>query len=225
MSAGPTVDELVVADEPSAWEGVGFRVGGDLCEVGSVRVRLDGSGPRRGIVRWSLREARSLDLDGLDTLASDLPLAAGGKHPNGVISIDHLVVLTPDLERTTAAFEAAGLDLRRVREGPTPGGSERQAFFRMGELILEVVLAPEGTKIADDPTGPARLWGISFLVEDMDEPVAFLGERLGSPRDAVQPGRRIATLRTEGGLGPAIAFMTPGRGAIADFDTAAHARK
>jgi hypothetical protein len=214
MSAGPTVDELFVADEPSAWDAVGFRVAGDLCEVGGVRLRFDGRGPRRGIVRWSLRGARSLDLDGLDTLGSDAPPAAGGKHPNGVVSIDHLVVLTPDLERTTAALQAAGLDLRRVREGATPGGSERQAFFRMGELILEVVLAPEGTKVADDPAGPARLWGISFLVEDMDEPVAALGDRLGSPRDAVQPGRRIATLRKEGGLGPAIAFMTPGRGAI-----------
>jgi hypothetical protein len=214
MRAGPTVDELVVADEPSTWEAIGFRVAGDLCEVGSVRLRLEGRGPRRGIVRWSLRGARSLDLDGLDTLGSDAPPAAGGKHPNGVVSIDHLVVLTPDLERTTAALQAAGLDLWRVREGATPGGSERQAFFRMGELILEVVLAPEGTKVADDPAGPARLWGISFLVEDMDEPAAALGDRLGSPRDAVQPGRRIATLRKEAGLGPAIAFMTPGRGAI-----------
>ena len=214
MSAGPTVDELFVADEPSAWQAVGFRVEGEVCEVGGVRLRLEGRGPRRGIVRWSLRGARSLDLDGLDSLTSDEPPAAGAKHPNGVVSIDHLVVLTPDLERTTAALQAAGLDLRRVREGATPGGSVRQAFFRMGELILEVVLAPEGTKVADDPAGPARLWGISFLVEDMDEPTAALGELLGAPRDAVQPGRRIATLRKEAGLGPAIAFMTPGRGAI-----------
>jgi hypothetical protein len=210
----PTVDELFVADEPSAWEAVGFRVVGDLCEVGSVRVRLEGRGPRRGLVRWSLRDARSLDVDVLDTRASDERPAAGAKHPNGVVSIDHLVVLTPDLERTTAALQDAGVDLRRVREGATPGGSERQAFFRLGELILEVVLAPEGTKVADDPAGPARLWGISFLVEDMDEPAELLGERLGSPRDAVQPGRRIATLRKEAGLGPAVAFMTPGRGAI-----------
>jgi hypothetical protein len=30
----------------------------------------------------------------------------------------------------------------------------------------------------------------------------------------VQSGRRIATLRKEARLGPAIAFMSPGRGAI-----------
>jgi hypothetical protein len=44
-------------------------------------------------------------------------------------------------------------------------------------------------------------------------PAAVLGDLLGSLRDAVQPGRRIATLRREAGLGPAIAFMTPGAGA------------
>ncbi len=55
----------------------------------------------------------------------------------------------------------------------------------------------------------ARLWGISFLVADMDATAAFLGDLLGTPRDAVQPGRRIATLRREAGLGPAIAFMSP----------------
>jgi len=214
MRGPPTVDELFIADEPAAWEAVGFDVAGDLCEVGGVRLRLEGRGPRRGITRWSIRDAATLELDGLDTLASDRPPAAGGRHPNGVVSIDHLVVLTPDLDRTVAALRATGLELRRMREGATPGGSRRQAFFRMGELILEVVLAPEGTKVASDPAGPARLWGISFLVERMDDPAALIGELLGTPREAVQPGRRIATLRKEAGLGPAIGFMTPGRGAI-----------
>jgi hypothetical protein len=124
------------------------------------------------------------------------------------------VVLTPDLDRTTAALRGAGFDLRREREGPTPGGSRRQSFFRMGELILEVVEAPAGTRIAEDPAGPARLWGISFLVEELEHTAATLGDLLGDPRDAVQPGRQIATLRKEAGLGPAIAFMTPGPGAV-----------
>ena len=97
----------------------------------------------------------------------------------------------------------------------------RQAFFRMAEVILEVVQAPEGVKLARDPAGsagdpqtPARFWGISFLVDDMDATSGALGDLLGTPRAAVQPGRQIATLRREAGLGPAIAFMTPGPGAI-----------
>jgi hypothetical protein len=141
--------------------------------------------------------------------------AAAERHPNGVVSIDHLVLLTPDIDRTTTTLRDAAFDLRREREGPTPGGSRRQSLFRMGEVILEVVEAPAGTRIADDRNGPARLWGISFLVEELEHSAARLGDLLGEPRAAVQPGRRIATLRPEAGLGPAIAFMTPGPGAIA----------
>jgi hypothetical protein len=214
VSPAPTIDELFIADEPSAWSAAGFSVEGDLCEVGSVRLRLEGPGRGRGIVEWSVRGAGTLDLDGLPTTASEQPPPAGAAHPNGVVSIDHVVVITPDLDRTTAVLRSAGFDLRREREGPTPGGSPRQSFFRMGEVILELVAAPPGTKIAADPRGPARLWGISFLVEELEHTAAALSELLGEPRDAVQPGRRIATLRKEAGLGPAIAFMTPGPGAI-----------
>jgi hypothetical protein len=214
MSAQPTVDELFIAAAPDSWRAAGFTVEGELCEVGTVRLRLEGNGARRGITRWSVRDAGSLELDGLETTRSDAPPAAGATHPNGTVAIDHLVVISPDLDRTSAVLQRAGFDLRRVREGDTPGGSRRQAFFRMGELILEVVQAPEGMKIAADPSGPARLWGISFLAEDLAAPAAALGENLGEPRDAVQPGRRIVTVASAAGLGPAIAFMTPGAGAI-----------
>jgi hypothetical protein len=214
VSPQPTVDELFIAAAPEAWVTAGFEVQDSLCEVGTVRLRFEGEGAGRGITRWSVRDAGSLDLDGLPTIASDQPAAGGRPHPNGVLSIDHLVVISPDLDRTAAVLRDGGFDLRRTREGETPGGSRRQAFFRMGELILEVVEAPEGTKIAADPSGPARLWGISFLVDDFEGPAAALGERLGEPRDAVQPGRRIATVGREAALGPAVALMTPGRGAI-----------
>jgi hypothetical protein len=213
VSEQPTVDELAVADPPERWSAAGFRVDGDLCEVGTVRIRLQGSGKRRGIVAWSVRDLSSEDLDGLPTSASSRPSAAGGQHPNGVLTLDHLVVMSPALDRTAEALRAAGLDLRRLREGDTPGGSTRQAFFRMGEVILEVVEAPEGSSVRADPDGPARLWGLAFGVDSMDAAAAALGPLLGDARPAVQPGRTIATLRREAGLGPAVAFMTPGPGA------------
>jgi len=204
----PTLDELVIADPPDAWRAAGFNLAGDVCEVGSARLRLAGPGKVRGIVRWSVRGARSLDLHGLDTAASERAPATGRPHPNGVGSIDHVVAMTPDLDHTADVLRAAGFDFRRLREEPTPGGSARQAFFRMGEVILEVVEAPPGVNVSH-----ARLWGLSFLVEDMAATAGVLGPLLGTPRDAVQPGRLIATLRREAGLGTAIAFMTPGPGA------------
>jgi hypothetical protein len=187
-----------------------------------VRLRLAGHGEKRGIVGWSLRDLdgdslRDLDvapLDGLSTEASDRAPASGRPQPNGALAIDHVVAFSPDLDRTKAALEGAGLDFRRLREGPTPGGAERQAFFRMAEVIFEVIEAPEGSRIREDPDGPARLWGLAFLVEELEPVAELLGDRLGEPRDAVQPGRRIAPVRREAGLGPAVAFMTPGPGAI-----------
>ena len=201
----PSIDELEIADEPAAWTAAGFDVADGVCRAGRVRLRLIGEGARHGIVGWTLGE----DVD--RRAARGHPAAP---HPNGAVGVDHVVMLSPELDRTVEELETQGFELRRRREGPTPGGSTRQAFFRAGEPILEVVQAPEGTSVARDPAGPARLWGLAFLVDDMELTARALGDLLGRPRDAVQPGRRIATLRSEAGLGPAIAFMTSGVGAI-----------
>lgn len=172
--------------------------------MGGVRLLFEGERAGKGILGWSVRDLAGTELDGLPTEhSSAAPPARGARQPNGVVAIDHVVAFTPDLERTTKALRTAGLDFRRLREAPTPSGGGHQAFFRMGELVLEVV---HGGR-----EGPARLWGISFLTEDMDATAARLDDLLGEPRDAVQPGRRIATARPEANLGLAVAFMTARR--------------
>ena len=140
----PTLDELKVADTPDAWRACGFEVDGDTCVVGDTRIRLAGDGAGWGLAGWSLREiAEGAELDGLPTARSDRPPPAEGPaHPNGISGLDHVVAITPALKRTVAAIEAAGLDLRRIREEPTPAGAPRQAFFRLGPVILEVVQEP-----------------------------------------------------------------------------------
>jgi hypothetical protein len=82
-------------------------------------------------------------------------------------------------------------------------GAFQQVFFRLGEVILEVV----GPK--EPGPGLASLWGLTFTVDDLDATAALLGDRVGRVKDAVQPGRRITTLRgREIGISPAIAFMS-----------------
>ena len=151
-------------------------------------------------------------LDGLATEGSDAPpRERAPAHPNGVVSIDHVVAFTPDRARTVAALEGAGLDLRRLRDEPTPGGGGQQAFFRLGEVILEVIEYAPGSEHPAD--APARFWGLALGVDSLEPLRQRLGERLSEPRDAVQPGRRIATLRRSAGLAVPVAFMTPGPGA------------
>jgi hypothetical protein len=159
-------------------------------------------GPGEGITGWRLADVDSSEIDGLPEASPATPAPVGRPHPNGVVAIDHVVVLTPDLERTTGALGTVGVERRRVREVETDDGVLRQGFFRLGEVILEVVSHP-----GVEP-GPARFWGITFTVEDLDHCAELLGEALGSIRDAVQPGRRIATVRTAAGLGLPVALMS-----------------
>lgn len=207
-----TVDELTVADPPEAWASLGFALEGDACVIGGVRIRLAGRDVGSGLVGWALRDLEATELGGLPTERSERPPPeAAPAHPNGITGLDHVVAITPDLDRTVAALQAAGLDLRRVREEPTPAGAPRQAFFRIGTVILEVVQEPEeAIERAGGGRGrPAFFWGLAFIAPDLDATVAGLGERVGEPRDAVQPGRRIATLRRPAGLSVPVALMTP----------------
>ena len=212
-STDPVLVELEVADPPRAWAAAGFAVGDDRCTIGAVRLRFVGRDERRGIVGWSIAGASvDGDLDGLPTTVVDAATASPAQavpHPNGVVGLDHIVVLTPDLERTILACDRAGLGLRRIREGDGGDGrAVRQAFFRLGSTILEVVSGPgEGSGQAATEA-PATWFGLAVDVADLDETAEVLGEALGPIKGAVQEGRRIATLRHRDlGVSVAIAAM------------------
>jgi hypothetical protein len=211
FAGGPALDELTVADPPGAWSALGFEVDGNTCVVGEVRIRLAGADVGRGLTGWSLRGVDAADLDGLPTSRSDRePPAEAPSHPNGITALDHVVAISPDLDRTVAVLAAAGLDLRRIREEPTPAGAPRQAFLRLGTAILEVVQEPaEVGERAGGSDRPAFFWGLAFVAPDLDATVAALGDHASEARPAVQPGRRIATLRRAAGLSIPVALMTP----------------
>jgi hypothetical protein len=226
MSGTVALNELVVGDPPASWRDCGFAVEADAFRAGAVRVRLAGEAGGRGLREWALRGLASTELDGLPTRACEGSAvdpapphpsgAAEGQapgsappHPNGVAGLDHVVADSSDLDRTIAALERAGLELRRVREEPTPAGAPRQAVFRLGEAILEVVQEPSEATERAGGERPAFFWGLAFAVPDLDAAVAFLGDRVGEPRAAVQPGRRIATLRRSAGLSVPVALITP----------------
>ena len=198
----PVLTEIRVAADPEAWAAAGFSVAGRRAVVGGVAVEFVGGDP--GIVDWALSDVRTAGIDGLPTRLGEPVAAERVTHPNGVVEIDHVVVATPQLERTIACLEEVGIELRRLREGETGMGRYRQAFFRVGRPILEVV---EARDIED--AAAAAFWGITFTTADIDAAAELLGERLGHVKDAVQPGRRIATVRAAAGLGPHVALIGP----------------
>jgi hypothetical protein len=193
----PELAALLIGDPPAAWADLGFVVEDGAVHVSGVRHVLGGDA--KGIRDWALRGA-----DGaIDGLPSTLP-AADAKptpdHPNGVIALDHVVLATPDLGRTIAALEAADIELRRVREA---GADRQQAFFKLGEVILELV----GPKRPSGDGAP-RFFGLAWTVRDPEATSAFFGDRLKPFKPAVQPGRVIATLSSSAGSTVPHAFMS-----------------
>jgi hypothetical protein len=167
------------------------------------------AGPK-GVIGWALDHAAETDvIDGLPTTVPAQDPPAPWDHPNGSTVIDHVVVATPDVNRTREALEAAGFEARRVRDTESYGAAMQQIFFRAGEVIVELVGPPEPDAARADR--PAGFFGLAMTVRDLDAAKALLGERLGDPKDAVQPGRRIATLRSKDlGVTTAIALMSEG---------------
>lgn len=208
--------EILVGDDPASWKDAGFSVDGDRIRIGSVTIRLtgvgDGPDARRGVLGWSLTGLTGWSaglLDGLPT-TSKPPTEADSipeshAHPNRAQAIDHVVVTSPDLGRTIGVLEAHGLEVRRVRDVGPPDAPRQQVFFWIGEPILELV-GPT-TPIGD---GPSRIFGLAITTDDIDATAAELGDRVGRVKDAVQPGRRITTLRHRDlDISVPIAFMSP----------------
>src|SRR5262249_34324977 len=154
------VAALRIGAVPAGWSRLGFDVDAEgTALVGGVRLELLASAAQGKIVSWALDSAAVPDsVDGLSTDSRPAP-DGEGEHPNGALGIDHLVVLTPSLDRTAAALAEIGLDCRRVRDA---GDGVRQGFFLFDNLLVEVV---EGTGLEDGE--PARFWGVTVVVSDL----------------------------------------------------------
>ncbi len=110
--------------------------------------------------------------------------------------LDHIVLLVPDLEAAIETLGAVELSPRlrmEVRGRPT-------AFFRVGPL-LEVIQSPVRKPV---------LYGVALVTDAPLEVIVLhwrsMGRDVTDPKPAIQPGRRIFTVRgTEAGF----AVMSP----------------
>ena len=202
--------EVALAVDAEPWRALGLDVGDDgATRVGLVRLRFGAPADALGLAPLDDGVDVPGSIDGVAAFVADVPDGEPPAHALGALRIDHVVVATPDLGRTVAAFEAAlRTPVKRLRTEPTGSGARlHQAFFRLGEAVLEIVGPPEV-----DPAQaaqPARLSGLVFTVADLDDACRRLGDAVvTAPKDAVQRGRRIATVRREAGLGWPVAVMS-----------------
>ena len=145
--------DLWIADAPERWEALGFSVSDGVVALGGVTLRLGAEG--RGIVAWAIEGVAPGEIDGLRTEAASPP-AQPEDHANGAIGLDHVVITTPDFDRTRKALENAAMPLSRV--------DGTMGFKRLGPAILELVQASDPAH----PEGPARFWGLVVVVGDLE---------------------------------------------------------
>ena len=100
------------------------------------------------------------------------------------VSVDHVVLLVPELEAATNTLGRAGLVPRLTMEV----GGRPAAFFRAGP-VLEVIESPVRT---------ASIYGIAVTTADPLETLALHWKSrslsIGPIKKAIQPGRRIFTV-------------------------------
>jgi len=206
LSYQARISELVVGGRAQNWAIIGISFDGSNCAaLGDVVLRLN-TLLKPGLHSWVLHGAEQ-DVTNIDGVATSH--AVGDSHiaanvqPDfdlGVIGVDHVVINTPDLMRTSDALTAAtGAPLKRVRDA---GDDMQQGFHRLGSVVVEIVTAPSMHP------GPASLWGFVLNVKDIYAVVNHVGpDVLSIPKPAVQAGKLIATFRSSVGLGVPLALM------------------
>jgi hypothetical protein len=199
--------ELVIGGSRANWAQVGINFSHDgVFAIGKIALRLDETLPP-GMHSWVLSNIDStiVSIDGISTSGDVGKSRHEQNDSTGFVltplGIDHVVVNTPDLERTSQALvKATGAELKRIRDA---GNGMRQGFHRLSDVIIEIVSAPSMAE------GNASLWGFVLNVADVHEVAAYLGpDVLSPPKPAVQKNRLIATFRAAVGLGVPVALMS-----------------
>jgi hypothetical protein len=201
------IGELVIGGSRANWAQVGINFSqAGVFAIGEIGLRIDETLPP-GMHSWTLSNIDSTikSIDGISTTGNVANERIEHNDAKGFVltplGIDHVVVNTPDLERTSDALhEATGAELKRIRDA---GNGVRQGFHRLGAVIIEIVSSPSM------PPGDASLWGFVLNVADVIDVAAYLGpDVLSPPKPAVQKNRLIATFRGAVGLGVPVALMS-----------------
>ncbi len=126
-----------------------------------------------------------------------LPLApAASSEPAAAVRrLDHLVVLSADMEAARQLWEDV-LDVRRALDRTFPERGTRILFFRLEDITIEISGGAQQTK--EGIGKPDRLWGAAFGVGDLAAACARLqaaGVDVSGPRTGIKPGTLVATVK------------------------------
>jgi catechol 2,3-dioxygenase-like lactoylglutathione lyase family enzyme len=139
----------------------------------------------RGLVMFAIEHTSPED---------SLPLIPPVDRAGSVDAVDHVVVMSPDLDASKALYEEV-LGLRLALDRSFEKRGVRLVFFRVGGLTVEI----GGRLGADpDPESTDRFGGLAYQVPDADAAQSRLsaaGFDVSEVRDGHKPGTRVFTVR------------------------------
>ena len=113
-----------------------------------------------------------------------------------VTQLDHLVINTPNPDRTVATY-GARLGLRLALDRTATQSQTRFLFFKVGDLTLEIIhrLDAEADPEADD-----TIWGITWqteTLEDAHKRLSEAGVTVSEIRTGRKPGSHVFTVKSD----------------------------
>ncbi|MBT8212937.1 MAG: hypothetical protein KJN71_07310 [Acidimicrobiia bacterium] len=174
------MSRLAALSLPIDWESFGFP----------AAPLLDGVALTNGPVGWAW-----------EPVAPDLPVALIDPPEATTVdgwAVDHVVVLIESVDDTVDVMASIGLAPRlRMEVQGRPA-----VFFRAGPVVEAIT----------SPVRQTSLYGVALVAEESLETLALrwrsVGHDVSDPRPAIQPGRRILTVR---GVEAGLAVMSPDR--------------
>ncbi|MEZ5999939.1 VOC family protein [Hyphomonas sp.] len=164
--------------------------------------RLDGA-----VRSWKRFRCADDQTAGVKTflIQPEAPLPQQDAPEGSVVSLDHIVIDTPNPDRALGLYGARlGLDLALDRNAPQ--WKTRFLFFRTGGLTFEVI---NRLGEAHDPAAPDRIWGLTWEVADLPAAHTRLTEagfNVSDLRKGRKPGSSVFTIR-DGTMGVPTLFI------------------
>jgi methylmalonyl-CoA epimerase len=176
-----------------------------VSQVGALRekgVPLQDEEPRDGFTgRLSYLAPEAFDGALVEVVQPSPGLGGAASAGGHVKRIDHVVLRLPDVAGVCGRFEGYfGVPTKRTMDR----GTQRFAFLRPGDVILELIGPAEGGQ-----EGSGRVVGLALEVKEIDDLVESLKERdlpVGEPHAALQGGM-IASVHASGTCGVPVAFI------------------
>lgn len=211
--------QLYLGDEITPWQEIGFLVSpSGVIQLGEMAIHLCGKSRGRGVLGWNFHgiPLSLTSVDGIPIMRPQEQVTSQEghprTHPNGIQSIDHVVLKSKNHLQTEDSFKSVGIPLKRRNED-----LEKKmvySFYRPSKTILEVLSSPSvGNEVS---SSGSTVMGISFTCSDLMATHSFLSSVTKPPWAAVQKNRQITTLNKElqdesgeNRFSLRIAFMSP----------------